>query len=224
MMSFSAEEDDDKRGGRVRPSRIKRRTTHRLRTKPNARSRNSTRSDKGAERQVDRIPPNVRISNETDLYENKYEGADVALWDRMNEKNDDADDDMQIYVRESFNNYHGGLEFLLARLIVALENNSREDDPEMPSSSAIDNAGSFDDEDRCQKWLDNWEKIEKAFPGKQKQNTSQSCSLNEFCDSTSSRGRRPTCVCVRVRRIRRWSASVPLPLSEQHLLRQPDLG
>jgi hypothetical protein len=67
---------------------------------------------------------------------------------------------------------HGGLESLLVKLIEALENDSRTDDPDITNSSVIDDVSSFDDVDRCQKWLDNWEKIEKAFPGKN--DTSQS--------------------------------------------------
>lgn len=154
------EEDDDKNRGGVYPSRIRRRTTHRPRTRLNAKSRNSTRGDKGAGRQADRVAPVARVSNETDLHESKYESVDTSLWNRS----DDADD-TQIYVRESFDDhypFHGGLESLLARLIEALENNSSEG---MPSSSSID-ASNFDDEDRCQKWLNNREKIERAFPGK----------------------------------------------------------
>lgn len=152
------DEDDYKHGGEVHPSRIKRRTTHRPRTRPNAKSRNSTRGDK-----ADRASPVVRISNETDLHGNKYGSVDVPLWNRTG--------DAQIYVRESLDDYypfHGGLESLLARLIKALENNSRED---TSSSSTVDASG-FDDEDRCQKWLDNREKIERAFPGKKKNETS----------------------------------------------------
>lgn len=154
------DEDDYKRRGEVHPSRIKRRTTHRPRTRPNTKSRNSTRGDKPAGRQADRVSPVVRISNETDPYGSKYGSVDVPLWNR----------DAQTYVRESFDDYypfHGGLESLLARLIEALENNSRED---TPSSGAVDASG-FDDEDRCQKWLDNREKIERAFPGKKKKET-----------------------------------------------------
>lgn len=182
-MSFSSDEENDhKLERRVHPSRVKRRTMNRPRTR--LRARNSTRIDKGAERQVDRLPPIARVSNETDLYDNKHESTDVALRNHT----DKNADDVQIHVRKSFrnssfkqlsfNNYrHGGLESLLARLVVALENNSREDDPKTPTSSAIKNKNGFDDEDRCQKWLDNWEKIEKAFPGKNK--TSQSCSLTQ---------------------------------------------
>lgn len=159
MTPVSPDEGDDyKRRGEVQPPRVKRRTTHRPRARPNARSRNSTRGDKGAGRPADRVSPVVRISNETELYEGKYESVDVSVWNRTGH-------DAQIYVRESFDDYypfHGGLESLLARLIEALENNSRED---TPSSSAADPSG-FDDEDRCQKWLDNREKIERAFPGK----------------------------------------------------------
>ncbi|XP_028049128.1 isthmin isoform X2 [Monomorium pharaonis] len=61
----------------------------------------------------------------------------------------------------------GGLEPLLLKLIEALENNSRTDDEPEPmlNSSAVNDTSSFDDVDRCQKWLDNWHKIERAFPG-----------------------------------------------------------
>ncbi|XP_011866291.1 PREDICTED: uncharacterized protein LOC105561155 [Vollenhovia emeryi] len=144
------EEDNCKYRREAYRSRIKRRTTHRPRTKSNAKSRNS-KGDKM--RQAD------RVSNKTDFYETKDEGFDVSLWNRT-ERNAD---DMQIYDHESFHDYyHRGLESLLKRLIEALENNSRADDPNVPSSSA---ASSLDDEDHCQKWLNNWEKIERAFPG-----------------------------------------------------------
>ncbi|XP_071636648.1 uncharacterized protein [Temnothorax longispinosus] len=156
------EEDDYKRRGRVHPSRIKRRATHRSRAKPNARSRNSTRGP--GRRDVGRVPV-VRSSNKTVLYENNESADATTLWNRTDENGDE--DDARIYVRESFNYdpFHEGLESLLARLIEALENNSREDEPDILNSSAIDDASGFDDEDRCQKWLNNREKIETAFPG-----------------------------------------------------------
>lgn len=65
-----------------------------------------------------------------------------------------------------FHDSQGGFESLLVKLIKALENNSRTDDSNVSNSSATNDTSSFDDEDLCQKWLDNWEKLEKAFPGK----------------------------------------------------------
>lgn len=136
------------------------RTTHRPRTRPNAKFRNLTKSDKGIKPQANHVPSVVRISNETDLHVNNYENIDVHLRNQTN-KNYDKDD-TRIYPGSLDDHYpfHGGLESLLARLIEALENTSKKDDRDVSNSSAID------DEDRCQKWLDNREKIETAFPGK----------------------------------------------------------
>lgn len=58
--------------------------------------------------------------------------------------------------------FHGGLDSLLTRLFEALRNNSTSDNHDVLK---ISNSISNDDEDRCQKWLDNREKLERAFPG-----------------------------------------------------------
>lgn len=56
-----------------------------------------------------------------------------------------------------------GFNSLLTRLLEALQNDSAKDDI-VNGSNSINNYS--DDEDRCQKWLDNRERIEQAFPGK----------------------------------------------------------
>jgi len=56
-----------------------------------------------------------------------------------------------------------GFNSLLTRLFEALQNDSAKDDI-VNGSNSINNYS--DDEDRCQKWLDNRERIEQAFPGK----------------------------------------------------------
>lgn len=57
------------------------------------------------------------------------------------------------------------LDNLLIRLFEALQNDSAKDDREtLKGSNSISN--SSNDEDRCQKWLNNRERIEQAFPGK----------------------------------------------------------
>lgn len=162
-MPVSPDEDDYKRRERTYPLRTKHRATYRPRTKPNAKSRNSTKGDKGTVRQADRVLPIVRISNESNLYKKESEYESIDVWNRT-DKNDDADN--RHIFHDTLDNYypfHGGLESVLARLVEALENNTGKDDPDVSNSSA---ASSFDDEDRCQKWLDNREKIERAFPGK----------------------------------------------------------
>ncbi|GAB1859172.1 Isthmin [Camponotus japonicus] len=55
-----------------------------------------------------------------------------------------------------------GFNSLLTRLFEALQNDSAKDDI-VNGSNSINNYS--DDEDRCQKWLDNRERIEQAFPG-----------------------------------------------------------
>ncbi|KAL6259435.1 hypothetical protein P5V15_009355 [Pogonomyrmex californicus] len=126
------------------PLRTKRRTTHRPRTRPNAKSKISMKNNRKA--------TTTPISDGTNLNVNVNAGN---IFD-----NESSDDHYP---------FHGGLESLLARLIKALENDTRESDRVAPTaksnSSAINNATIFDDEDRCQKWLDNREKIEEAFPG-----------------------------------------------------------
>ncbi|KAM0731666.1 Isthmin [Formica fusca] len=57
-----------------------------------------------------------------------------------------------------------GLNTLLAKLFEALQNDSAKDNHDiLKGSNSIGNTSN--DEDRCQKWLDNREKIEQAFPG-----------------------------------------------------------
>lgn len=57
------------------------------------------------------------------------------------------------------------LDNLLTRLFEALRNDSAKDDRKiLKGSSSVSN--SSNDEDRCQKWLNNRERIEQAFPGK----------------------------------------------------------
>lgn len=56
-----------------------------------------------------------------------------------------------------------GFNSLLTRVLEALQNDSAKDDI-VNGSNSINNYS--DDEDRCQKWLDNRERIEQAFPGK----------------------------------------------------------
>ncbi|KYQ49247.1 Isthmin-1 [Trachymyrmex zeteki] len=138
----------------------KNRTTHRPRKGGN----------KGTRRKTDRVSSVVKIP-ESNIYEEEREHESINVWN-YKDKNDDADDIH--YIRETLDNYypfHGGLESVLARLIEALENNtgnvsnSNASNPDVWNSSAIDDMSSFDDEDRCQKWLDNREKIENAFPG-----------------------------------------------------------
>lgn len=150
--------EDYKTERSIYTSRMKHRTTHRPRTKPNTKLRNL--SDKGFRPQVNHVPPVVRISNETDLHSKNYENINVHLRNQKGKNYDE--DDTRIYPESLDDHYpfHGGLESLLARLMEALENNSKKDDHGVSNSSVID------DEDRCQKWLDNREKIETAFPGK----------------------------------------------------------
>ncbi|KAL0129605.1 hypothetical protein PUN28_001701 [Cardiocondyla obscurior] len=157
----SNKKDDYKRKGRVDSSRMKRRTTHRPHTKSNGKSRNSTiRGNRGFGQQADRVLP---VSNETHL----YESVDVFLWNRTSDT-----ENVKIHIGESLDDYYpfyGGLESLLTRLIKALENNSKEDDDDGGDGDDDEDvsasSGAVDDEDRCQKWLDNWEKIESVFPG-----------------------------------------------------------
>lgn len=54
-----------------------------------------------------------------------------------------------------------GLNTLLKRLFEALQNDSAKDHAGL---SFINNTNHY--EDRCQKWLDNRERVEQAFPGK----------------------------------------------------------
>lgn len=69
-----------------------------------------------------------------------------------------------------------GLNTLLAKLFEALQNDSAKDNHDiLKGSNSIGNTSN--DEDRCQKWLDNREKIEQAFPGKC---TSRACKLNIY--------------------------------------------
>lgn len=157
----SKQKDGNKQRKRVNSSRPRNRTTHRPRKGGN----------KGTRRKTDRVSSVVKIP-ESNIYEEEREHESINVWN-YKDKNDDADDIH--YIRETLDNYypfHGGLESVLARLIEALENNtgnvsnSNASNPDVWNSSAIDDMSSFDDEDRCQKWLDNREKIENAFPGK----------------------------------------------------------
>ncbi|KYN00002.1 Isthmin-1 [Cyphomyrmex costatus] len=136
-------------------SRPRNRPTHRPR-----------KSGKGTRRKTDRVPPVVKIP-ESSFYEEGRERESVNVWNHKN-KNDDVMDD--IPHSGIFDNYpfHGGLEAVLVKLKEALENNTAENVSNSNVSNsniAIDDMSSFDDEDRCQKWLDNREKIENAFPG-----------------------------------------------------------
>ncbi|XP_050464529.1 isthmin-1-like [Cataglyphis hispanica] len=57
-----------------------------------------------------------------------------------------------------------GLNILLAKLFEALQNDTAKDDHDiLKGSNSIGNTSN--DEDRCQKWLNNRERIEQAFPG-----------------------------------------------------------
>ncbi|KAG5310758.1 ISM protein, partial [Acromyrmex insinuator] len=157
-ISLKQKDDDNKHRQRTNSSRPRNRTTHRPR-----------KGGKGSRRKTDRVPV-VKIS-ESNLYEEERELKSINVWN-YKDKNDDVDDIH--HIRETLDNYypfHGGLESVLARLIEALENNtgnvsnSNASNSDVSNSSAIDDTSSFDDEDRCQKWLDNREKIENAFPG-----------------------------------------------------------
>lgn len=67
-----------------------------------------------------------------------------------------------------------GLNILLAKLFEALQNDTAKDNHDiLKGSNSIGNTSN--DEDRCQKWLNNRERIEQAFPGKY---TSCACKLD----------------------------------------------
>lgn len=70
-----------------------------------------------------------------------------------------------VYTEFLDNEPHEGLNVLLTRLFETLRNDSAKDDRDiLKGSNSISN--SSNDEDRCQKWLNNRERIEQAFPGK----------------------------------------------------------
>ncbi|XP_011699099.1 PREDICTED: uncharacterized protein LOC105456611 [Wasmannia auropunctata] len=190
----SDEEGDLKRREKACCSRNKNRA-HRPRK---LKSRNSTRGDKGGiKQQTNRISLAARISNASSRTRPKSKNSrkgnkgtkqranrfsfEMDLFGESNlDKNDDAD--VVENIRETLDDYypfHGGLESLLARLVEALGNSSKEGnnskkvnntEPDASNSSAVIDEGvvsasEFDEEDRCQKWLDVREKIERAFPG-----------------------------------------------------------
>lgn len=93
-----------------------------------------------------------------DSSDTNFMDIDIIMRNRTSRSEDTDIYAAEIEEDDSFNS-------LLTRLFEALQNDSVKDDRDiLNGSNSINN--SSDDEDRCQKWLDNRERIEKAFPGK----------------------------------------------------------
>lgn len=96
---------------------------------------------------------------------NNFEDVNAFSRQRTSRSDHVGSYDTIIYDSESLDYqypFHGGLDSLLTRLFEALQNDSVSGDHDvLKRSNSIGN----DDEDRCQKWLDNREKLERAFPG-----------------------------------------------------------
>lgn len=140
-------------------------TRHRRsdRTKSNAESSTLTKEKNNEETT---FVSESESPGEINLYDQTLADIDILFRSRASRSENEDIYDTNIESLDSHEDEpHEGLNSLLIRLFEALQNDSAKDNRDvLKGSNSIGNTSN--DEDRCQKWLDNREKIEQAFPGK----------------------------------------------------------
>ncbi|CAL1682858.1 unnamed protein product [Lasius platythorax] len=139
-------------------------TRHRRsdRTKSNAESSTLTKEKNNEETT---FVSESESPGEINLYDQTLADIDILFRSRASRSENADIYDTNIESLDSHEDEpHEGFNSLLIRLFEALQNDSAKDDRDvLKGSNSIGNTSN--DEDRCQKWLDNREKIEQAFPG-----------------------------------------------------------